>query len=90
MAIATNVIATAALLLVEDVVLVVLDGLGGEDAVDLVAAWVLVGPGFNGLEHVALDFDTIAAESGVVEGLEDIVNDLVDRHVGVLPSYGSC
>lgn len=75
----------AVLLLIEDVVLVVFDRLGVKDAVDLVATRMLIGPSLYGLEHVALDIDTLTAKSRVVESSEDVVNNLVNWHTGVLP-----
>lgn len=77
---------SASLLLIEDVVLVVLDGLGVENVVNLVTARMLVGPGFYGLEHVTLDLDMVVAEGGMVEGVEDVIDNLIDRDSSVLPS----
>lgn len=69
----------------ENVVLAVLDGLGAEHAVKLVAAGVLIGPDAHGLEHVLLDLDAVVARGRVVEGAQDIVDDLVDGYAGVFP-----
>jgi hypothetical protein len=82
----TTTAASAVLLLVENVVLVVLDRLRVENAVDLVATRVFIGPSLDGLEHVALDFNALTAKSRVVESAENIVYNLVNWHARVLPS----
>lgn len=73
------------LLLVENVVLALANRVGGEDVLKLVAAGVLVGPLLDGVEHVALDLDTVLAEGRVVQCAEDIVDDLIYRDTRVLP-----
>lgn len=62
-----------------------LDGLRAEDVVELVALWVLVHPLLDGGEHVALDLTVVVAESWVVEGAEDILDDFADWNTWVLP-----
>jgi hypothetical protein len=47
---------------------------------------VLIGPLSDGVEHVTLDLSAVPAESRVVECLEQIVDNLVDRDARVLPS----
>jgi hypothetical protein len=47
---------------------------------------MLIGPSLYGLEHVALDFNTLTAKGRVVESSKDIVDDLVNWHTGVFPS----
>jgi hypothetical protein len=69
----------------EDVVLVVLDGLGREELVELVAVRGLLRPLAHRLEHVALDLDVLVAGRRVVEGTENVVDDFVDGDAGVLP-----
>jgi hypothetical protein len=78
--------AAVALDLIKNVVLMILDRVGGEKVSKLVAAGVLVSPLLDSLEHVTLDLDMIIASSGVVERTEDVVNDLVNRDAGVFPS----
>lgn len=71
--------------LIEDVVLSLLDGVGGKGAVQLMALWVLVRPLLHGLEHGPLDLDIFVAQGGVVEGSQNIVHDFINRDVGVFP-----
>ena len=66
-------------------VLTILDALGSEDVVQLMAAGVLVSPLAYGLEHLTMDFRTFVTERRVVESPGHIVDDLVDRNAGVLP-----
>lgn len=72
--------------LVENVVLALLNGFRRENAIEFVTAGVFVSPGANGFEHIALDLDAVVAQGGVVESAQDIVHDLVDGDVGVVPS----
>lgn len=83
---ATTDAAAVALDLVKNVVLMVLDRVGGEKMSKLVAAGVFVGPLLDSLEHVTLNLDMIVPSSRVVESTEDVVNDFVDRNASVLPS----
>lgn len=76
--------ATAAAL-VQDVVLVVADGLGGQEMVEVVAVGCLVGPLSDCVEHVLLNGHALVADGGVVEGAEDVVDDFVDGDVGIFP-----
>lgn len=46
---------------------------------------MLVGPFFNGLEHIPLNFDTVVAEGGVVEYAEDVVDDLINGDTWIFP-----
>lgn len=78
--------AAVALDLVKNVVLMILDRVGGEKMSKLVAAGVLVGPLLDSLEHVTLDLDMVVASSRVVERTEDVVDDFVDRDPSVFPS----
>lgn len=77
---------SSATLLVEDVVLAVLHRLGRQDALKLVAAGVLLSPLADRLEHVTLNLNALVANGGVVERTKDVVYDLVDGDVGVVPS----
>jgi hypothetical protein len=45
----------------------------------------LGGPAANRLEHFTLDLTALITNGGVMEGLEDVVDDLVHRNTGVLP-----
>jgi hypothetical protein len=54
--------------------------------VDLVATGVLIGPGFDRLEHITLNVNTIVAEGRVMESAEDVINNLIDRNTRVFPS----
>lgn len=78
--------AAPALLPMKDVVLLLLDGLGRQQMSDFVTARVLIIPCAHRVEHVALDLDVLIAKRGVVEGAKDVVHDLVNGDVGVLPS----
>ncbi len=69
----------------QDVVAVFLDGLGGEQVVELLGVLCFSRPATNGLEHFALDLDVVVADGRVVEGAEDVVDDFVDGHAGVFP-----
>jgi hypothetical protein len=71
--------------LVENVVLVIPDGVRGEEMGQFVAARVLICPLLHGFEHIALNLNMIVARRRVMEGTEDVVNDLVDRHTSVFP-----
>ena len=53
--------------------------------VELVAMGGFLGPLANGLEHLALDLDTLVTRGGMVQGAEDVIDDFVDRNAGVLP-----
>jgi hypothetical protein len=53
--------------------------------IQLVATRMLVNPVLDGVEHVALDFDAIVSQGWMVEGSQDIVDDLVHGHARVLP-----
>ncbi|KAI6763073.1 hypothetical protein HG530_009053 [Fusarium avenaceum] len=50
-----------------------------------VAARVLICPLLHGLEHIALNLNLIVACRRMMEGTEDVVNDLVDRDTSVFP-----
>ena len=63
----------------------VLDRLGGENAVDLIPLRVLVCPRFDGLEHITLDINTVVSERWMVEGSKHIVDHFVNGHPRVLP-----
>lgn len=69
----------------EDVVLVVLDGVRREEVVEAVAVGRLLRPLADRLEHLALNLDGLVARGWVVEGAQDIVDDLVDGDRGVFP-----
>lgn len=75
----------AARALMQDVVLMVADGLGGEQMVEVVAVGRLLCPLADGVEHLLVDLDALVAQSGVVECAEDVVDDFVDGDVGVFP-----
>lgn len=70
----------------KDVVLVVLDRLGGEEVGELVAARVLVGPLLDSGVHVTLDLNIVASSSRVVKCADHIVDDFVNGNRRVLPS----
>lgn len=69
----------------KDMVLVVLDGLGGEKMGELVAARVLIGPLLDSGIHVTLNLDLVVSGSGVVERADHIVDDFVNWDRRVLP-----
>lgn len=71
--------------LIEDVVLSLLDGVGGKGTIQLMALRVLVCPLLHGLEHGPLDLDIFVAQGGVVEGSQNIVHDFINRDIGMLP-----
>lgn len=50
-----------------------------------VAARVLICPLLHGLEHIALNLNLIVACRRMMEGTEDVVNDLVNRDTSVFP-----
>lgn len=68
-----------------DVVAAVLDGGGVEQAVDLVAVWLLVHPDLDGVEHRAVDLNRLVSECRVVEDAEDVVYHLLNWHPWVFP-----
>ena len=68
-----------------DVILAVLDSIGAEETVQLVAVRGLVDPILHRLVHVSLHLDTIVADGGVVKGPDDVVDDFVYGNTGVLP-----
>lgn len=72
-------------LLVQNVILVILDRFGRKKMSKLMTAGVLVSPLLDGREHVALNLDAVTASSRVVKGVENIIGDLVDGDIGVLP-----
>lgn len=85
-AVAMAVAATAILaLLRQDVVLALLDRLGPQELVELVALRVFVRPPLDCLEHVFLDLDALVAKGRMVECPEDVVHNLIYGNVGVLP-----
>lgn len=45
-----------------------------------------VDPLANRLEHTSLNLNSLVSDSRVVEGPKDIVDNLVNRHSGILPS----
>lgn len=63
-----------------------LDRLGRQDAVKLVAARVCISPHSNSLEHVAVNFNALVSQSGMVQGAKNVIYNLVDRYVGIVPS----
>lgn len=70
----------------DDVVPAGFDRVAREEIVELVAPGVGVGPLAHGVEHVFLYLDALVADGWVVEGTEDIIDDLVYRDAGVFPS----
>ena len=84
--VAVTVAAAAILaLLREEVVLALLDRLGPQELVELVTLRVRVRPHSDRLEHVFLDFDALVAKGRMMERPEDVVDNLVNGNVGVLP-----
>jgi hypothetical protein len=71
--------------LVENVVLVILDRVRGEKMGQFVAARVLICPLLHSLEHIALNLHMIIARRRVMEGTEDVINNLIDRDTSVFP-----
>lgn len=71
--------------LVEDVVVSSLDRCGRQDGIELVALGMLVGPFLDGLEHFPLKFNMVVAECRVVERLEDVIDNFIDRNARVFP-----
>lgn len=53
--------------------------------VQLVSARVLICPLPYCLEHLSLNVNFFVAEDWVVEGVQNIVHNLIHGHVGVLP-----
>lgn len=53
--------------LLQDMILSIPHGLGGEERVKLVAARMLIRPLPDGVEHVSLDSNVFVTEGGVVE-----------------------
>lgn len=66
-------------------VLTILDTLGPEETIQVLAVVVLISPLTDGVEHIALDFNALLASCGVVECTEDVVADIVNRYTRVLP-----
>lgn len=69
----------------DNVVLAGFNALRREKTVNLVSAWVAVGPFADGLKHVLLDLDVLVADCWVVEGAEHVVDHFVDRDAGIFP-----
>lgn len=67
-------------------VLVILNRLGTKEMSKLMAARVLISPLLDSRKHVALDLDVIVACSRMVESTDNVVDDLVDGNIGILPS----
>jgi hypothetical protein len=61
------------------------DGNGRKDVVQVVAIGLLVYPFSDRGEHVALDFDVLIADGGVVEDAEDIIHYFFYWNPRVLP-----
>lgn len=70
----------------DNLVLAILDGLAPEDVVELMAAGALVRPLPYDIEHFLLDLHTLIANSRVVEGTENVVDDFVDGDARMFPS----
>ena len=68
----------------QNVVLAGLDGFRAQ-GVDVVDILGFLGPPADGLEHLAMDLDVVVANGGVVEGAQDVIDDLVDGDAGILP-----
>lgn len=64
----------------------VLDGLGSQNVVQLVAAGILIGPLANRTEHVAVDLDALISNGRVVESANDIIDDLIYGDTRIFPS----
>lgn len=76
---------TTLLLLVEDVVFALLDGLRRQEVVDVVAARMLIDPVLDCAEHVPLNLNMVVTQGRVVEGTQHVVDNFVNRHAGVFP-----
>lgn len=72
--------------LVKNVILANLDRLGGQDAVELVAARVCISPHSNSLEHVAVNFNTLVSQSGMVQGAKNVIYNFVGWYIDIVPS----
>jgi hypothetical protein len=88
-AMATTMAAAAAalsmLLLLQDVVLALLDRLGGQHGFELAASRMFVRPFLDSVKHVSVNFQAIISDSWVMERAKDVIDDLIDRDAGVLP-----
>lgn len=73
------------LALLQDVILTLLDRLGGEDGLELVALWVFVCPLLDCREHVSMELYVVVAKARMVEGSQDIISNFVDRDSRILP-----
>lgn len=87
------IVLLAVLLLVKHMVLARTHGLGRQNVVDLVTTGMLVSPFLDCAEHIPLEVNSFVAKGGMMESLEYIVADFVDRDGGILPGIqdaGNC
>jgi hypothetical protein len=75
----------AALLLVENVILALPNGLWWQKTVDVVPARMLINPSLYGAEHILLDLNVSTAKGRVVECAQYVVDNFIYGNVGVLP-----
>lgn len=76
---------TALGFLVENMVFTLFNRLRREKMVKFMAARMLIGPSLDGAEHIPLDLDVFITKSGVVKCSQNVVDDLIDGYVRVLP-----
>ena len=74
------------LLLVEDVVVTLLDRLGAQDVIEPVTTRMFIRPLLDGVEHVSVDLEIVVTQSRVMESTNHVVDDLIYRYTGILPS----
>lgn len=49
------------------------------------SAWVVVSPLSDGIEHLFLNLDMFIPNGRVVESPQNVIDDFIDGHAGVLP-----
>jgi hypothetical protein len=67
------------------VVVAFFHGLRTQYTVEVVAIRLLVDPGSNSGEHVAMNFEVLVTQSWVVENAENVGHDFVNRDSWILP-----
>lgn len=66
-------------------ILTLLDRLGTQDAIEVTATGMLIRPLLDCVEHVAMDLNVLVAESGVMEGTDNIVDNFIYGYTRILP-----
>ncbi len=57
-----------------------------EDIIQIAAStWTATGPLLDSIEHVSMHLAVLVSRGGMVEDLHAVVQDLLDRDVGVIP-----